>query len=114
MCRGFAPSSVTPPSFVSFAVWAIDSMTAAAERIPSIRRQLLALLLVPAIVVLLAGTISDYATSIGPVRDAYDQALADAALAIATNLRMDSSGSVTLELPAPAIALLRSDAVDSI
>jgi two-component system, OmpR family, sensor histidine kinase TctE len=89
-------------------------MTAAAERIPSIRRQLLALLLAPAIVVLLAGALSDYLTSISPIRDAYDQALADAALAIATNLRMDATGAVSLELPAAAIALLRTDAVDSI
>ena len=89
-------------------------MTAAAERIPSIRRQLLALLLVPAIVVLLAGTVSDYVTSIGPIRDAYDQALADAALAIASNLRIEPGVGIGLELPAAAIAVLRTDAVDSI
>src|SRR5262247_4455709 len=89
-------------------------MTVSAERIPSIRRQLLALLLLPAIVVLLAGTVSDYLTSISPIRDAYDQALADAALAIASNLRSEPGTGVGLELPAAAIAVLRTDAVDSI
>ena len=89
-------------------------MTVAAEHVPSIRRQLLALLLVPAIVVLLAGTVSDYVASIGPIRDAYDMALADAALAIASNLRIEPDGGIGLELPAAAIAVLRTDAVDSI
>jgi two-component system sensor histidine kinase TctE len=89
-------------------------MIAAPERIPSIRRQLLALLLVPAIVVLLAATVSDYVASIGPIRDAYDLALGDAALAIASNLRTEPDGSIALELPQAAIAVLRTDAVDSI
>src|SRR4030095_8050483 len=72
------------------------------------------LLLVPAIVVLLAGTVSDYVASIGPIRDAYDQALGDAALAIASNLRVEPGGGIDLELPAAAISVLRTDAVDSI
>src|SRR4030095_4627169 len=72
------------------------------------------LLLVPAIVVLLAGTVSDYVASIGPIRDAYDQALGDAALAIASNLRVEPGGGIGLELPTAAISVLRTDAVDSI
>ncbi len=89
-------------------------MTPNPERAPSIRRRLLALLFVPAIFVLLAGTLSDYLSSINPVRDAYDQALADAALAIAGHIRTDDSGQITLRLPSEAIAVLRTDAMDSI
>jgi two-component system sensor histidine kinase TctE len=89
-------------------------MTPAPERAPSIRRRLLALLVLPATLVLLAGTISDYLSNINPVRDAYDQALADAALAIAGHVRKDASGKLTLVLPAEAITVLRSDAVDSV
>src|SRR5262245_33809101 len=84
------------------------------ERAMSIRRRLLALLAVPAIVVLLAGTVSDYISSITPVRDAYDRALADAALAIAGHVRADASGRVTLVLPPEAITVLRTDAIDAI
>jgi two-component system sensor histidine kinase TctE len=89
-------------------------MTTSPERTPSIRRRLLALLVVPAIFVLLAGTVSDYMSSINPVRDAYDQALADAALAIAGHVRTHRDGQLTLVLPPEAIAVLRTDAIDSI
>jgi two-component system sensor histidine kinase TctE len=80
----------------------------------SIRRRLLALLVLPALVVLLAGTISDYISSISPVRDAYDRALADAALAIAGYVRKNDAGRTMLELPEEAIGVLRADAIDSI
>ena len=50
-------------------------------RAPSIRKRLLALLLLPAVLILSAGTLSDYLTALTPYRDAYDQALFDAALA---------------------------------
>jgi two-component system, OmpR family, sensor histidine kinase TctE len=80
----------------------------------SIRRRLLALLVLPALVVLLAGTISDYISSISPVRDAYDRALADAALAIAGYVRTNDAGRVVLLLPEQAIGVLRADAIDSI
>jgi two-component system sensor histidine kinase TctE len=75
---------------------------------------LLALLVLPAFVVLLAGTISDYYTSINPVRDAYDRALADSALAIAGYVRANDDGRVMLVLPDEAIRVLRADAIDSI
>jgi two-component system sensor histidine kinase TctE len=84
------------------------------RRVWSIRRRLLALLVLPALVVLLAGTISDYISSINPVRDAYDRALADAALAMAGYVRTSDGGRMKLELPDEAIGVLRADAIDSI
>jgi two-component system, OmpR family, sensor histidine kinase TctE len=84
------------------------------ERGPSIRRRLLGLLLLPVAVVLLAGTLSDYLASIEPVREAYDRALLDAAVAIAAHVRTDAFGRVGVDLPPAAIALLRTDALDAI
>ena len=55
----------------------------ASRHVRSIRRRLLALLIVPALILLIAGTVVDYVTSIGPVDDAYDQALIDSALELA-------------------------------
>ena len=81
---------------------------------PSIRKRLLALLLLPAVLILIAGTLSDYFTALAPYRDAYDQALFDAALAISGHVRVDSQGRRTLSLPADAIAILRYDTYDSI
>ena len=94
--------------------WATASTNLIPKRAPSIRRRLLALLVVPAIFVLFVGTVSDYLSSINPVRDAYDRALADAALAIAGYVRPNASGHATLELPEQAIRVLRADAMDSI
>jgi two-component system sensor histidine kinase TctE len=82
--------------------------------VASIRRRLLASLVVPAIFVLLAGTLSDYFSSINPVRDAYDRALADAALAIAGYVRTNDAGRTMLVLPEEAIRILRVDAMDAI
>ena len=79
----------------------------------SIRRRLLALLVVPAILVLFAGTVSDYVSSINPVRDAYDRALGDAAFAIAGYVRTSPDGRMSLVLPEEAIGMLRADALDS-
>jgi two-component system sensor histidine kinase TctE len=89
-------------------------MNPAPEYAPSIRRRLLALLVVPATLALLAGTVSDYLSNINPVRDAYDQALADAALAIAGHVRKEPGGRLSLVLPSEAITVLRTDAIDSI
>ena len=52
---------------------------------PSIRKRLLAWLLLPAVLILTAGTLSDYFTALPPYRDAYDQAMFDAALAISAH-----------------------------
>ena len=57
---------------------------------PSIRKRLLALLLLPAVLILTAGTLSDYFTALPPYRDAYDQALFDAALAVSAHVRADA------------------------
>ena len=84
------------------------------ERGLSIRRRLFALLLVPAALVLAAGTLSDYLASRAPLRDAYDQALVDAAIAIAAYVEPDEQGNAKLILSPHAIALLRSDSSDSI
>ncbi|MFC4314045.1 sensor histidine kinase [Steroidobacter flavus] len=84
------------------------------ERGPSIRRRLFTLLLIPAALVLAAGTATDYLASRSPLRDAYDQALIDAAIAIAAYVEPDAEGNATLTLSPHAIALLRSDSSDSI
>jgi two-component system, OmpR family, sensor histidine kinase TctE len=81
---------------------------------PSIRKRLLALLLLPAVLILTAGTLSDYFTALTPYRDAYDQALFDAALAVSAHVRADAQGHPTLSLPPDAIAILRYDSYDSI
>jgi len=81
---------------------------------PSIRKRLLGLLLLPAVLILIAGTLSDYFTALGPYRDAYDQALFDAALAVSAHVRADARGLPTLSLPPDAIAILRYDTYDSI
>jgi two-component system sensor histidine kinase TctE len=84
------------------------------ERAPSIQRRLLALLVVPTILVLLGGAASDYISGIKPVRDAYDKALADAALAISGHVRTDAAHHVSVMLPDEAIAVLRTDSSDTI
>jgi two-component system sensor histidine kinase TctE len=81
---------------------------------PSIRKRLLALLVAPAVLILTVGTLSDYFTALTPYRDAYDQALLDAALAISAHVRADPQGRLTLSLPPDAIAILRWDSYDSI
>jgi two-component system, OmpR family, sensor histidine kinase TctE len=103
-----------PWSSASFGAWAIGLTTSRADGAPSIRRRLLALLIAPTTLVLLAGAASDYISGINPVRDAYDQGLADAALAVAGSVHTDADGRVTAELPPEAITVLRTDAVDAI
>src|ERR1700759_5086553 len=80
----------------------------------SVRKRLLTLLLLPAVLILTAGTLSDYFTALPPYRDAYDQALFDAALAVSAHVRADAHGHRTLSLPPDAIAILRYDSYDSI
>src|ERR1700753_3414508 len=80
----------------------------------SIRKRLLALLLLPAVLILTAGTLSDYFTALPPYRDAYDQALFDAALAVSAHVRADAQGHRTLSLPPDASAIWRAASDDSI
>ena len=81
---------------------------------PSVRKRLLALVLLPAVLILTAGTLSDYLTALTPYRDAYDQALLDAALAVSAHVRPDAQGRPALSLPPDAIAILRWDSYDSV
>ena len=84
------------------------------ERARSIRRRLFALLLLPSVLVLAAGTLSDYFTAVTPFREAYDQSLIDGALALAANVRMNADQKPMLTLPPEAVAILRADSSDSI
>lgn len=78
------------------------------------RRQLLRLLVLPVAVVLLAGTIADLFTSIGPIREAYDQALSDAALALALNVQVDAEGHVNARVSREALNILSTDTSDEV
>jgi two-component system sensor histidine kinase TctE len=84
------------------------------EPTASIRRRLLRLLLGPTAALLLAGAAIDYFSGLAPVYAAYDQALGDGALAVAAYVRADAGGHVTAELLPQAVAVLRTDAADSI
>lgn len=94
--------------------WVIDSMTPHVEASATIRRRLLLLLLGPTAALLLAGAAIDYFTGLAPLRAAYDQSLADAALAVAAHVRTDSQGHVSMDLPPQAVAVLRTDSTDEI
>ena len=88
--------------------------TIQSEPTRSIRRRLFALLLLPSVLVLAAGTLSDYFTAVTPFREAYDQSLIDGALAVSANVRMDANNQPTLTLPPEAVAILRADSSDSV
>ena len=77
------------------------------------RRRLLRLLLVPLVALLVVSIGSDYHTAVEPARTAYDQALADAAVAVAAHVRV-AQGRIELDLPPQAIAVLRTDRYDQI
>ncbi len=81
---------------------------------PSVGRRLLALLLLPAVAILVAGTLGDYFTAVAPFRAAYDQALIDTAIAVAGRVVTRGDGRPSLSLPPDAAAILRADSVDSI
>ncbi|MEJ0034787.1 MAG: sensor histidine kinase N-terminal domain-containing protein [Gammaproteobacteria bacterium] len=89
-------------------------MSTKSERVPSVRRRLFALLLLPAIGVLIAGTLSDYFTAAAPFREAYDQALIDTAIAVSTHVEVDQDGKPKIVLPPDAVSILRADSYDSI
>ncbi|HVW69186.1 MAG TPA: sensor histidine kinase [Steroidobacteraceae bacterium] len=80
----------------------------------SIRKRLLVLVVLPAVLILTAGTLSDYFTVLTPYRDAFDQTLFDAALAISAHVKPDERGKPALSLPPDAIAVLRWDSNDSV
>src|SRR5690348_9916463 len=84
------------------------------ERTRSIRSRLFGWLLLPSVLVLGAGTLSDYFTAVTPFREAYDQSLIDGALAVAANIHMDAGNRPVLTLPPEAVAILRADSSDFI
>jgi two-component system sensor histidine kinase TctE len=83
------------------------------SNVPAIRKRLLGLLILPAIVILVAGTVLDYLTSVSPIEDAYDASLIDATLAIAAHVHVEN-GTPALTLPADAVSILRADSRDTI
>jgi len=89
-------------------------MSRVTELPPSLGRRLALLLLVPAAVILIAGTVIDYLATIAPVRRTYDQALIDDAIAIAGYIRVDRGGHVIVALPPAAVAILRTNRKDSV
>jgi len=89
-------------------------MTVPPDNRASIRRRLFITLFLPAAAVLTAGTVIDYLTALPPLRDAFDQALLESALAIAAHVQTDTSGNLRLDLPSDALAVLRADSKDSI
>ncbi len=89
-------------------------MKSRTEARTSIRRRLLALLIVPVAIALLVGTVADLVTSVGPIREAYDHALSDAALALALNLQVEADGQIKANVPAEALNVLRTDIADTV
>jgi two-component system sensor histidine kinase TctE len=81
---------------------------------PSIRRRLLALLLIPTAAIAAVATYSDYRTASILFEAGYDQALLDAALAIASNLQSHVGGHPALALTPDAVTMLRTDSMDTI
>jgi two-component system, OmpR family, sensor histidine kinase TctE len=76
----------------------------------TIRGRLLAYLLPPLVALLAAGVYLDYETGAAPVRDAYDHALASAALAIATRVRAAGTPAELTDLAGDIGRLLHPDA----
>ena len=83
------------------------------QPIDSLRRLLLQWLLVPLLVVLVAGGVAAYALAVRLASEAYDNALLDPALALAERLRF-GSGAIELDLPAGVLEALRVDTQDRI
>ena len=75
----------------------------------SIRRRLLALLLVPTAAIAALATYSAYRTTLAPFEAAYDQDLLDAALAVASNVEAGRGARPAISLTPDAGKVLRSD-----
>jgi two-component system, OmpR family, sensor histidine kinase TctE len=80
----------------------------------SIRRRLLALLLIPTAAIAALATYSAYRTTLVSFEAAYDQDLLDAALAIAGNIEAGRGARPALSLTTDAVKVLRSDSQDTI
>lgn len=79
----------------------------------SIRKLLLAWLLVPLAAVLVASGVAAYHTALRFASDAYDRSLLDPAFAIAQRLS-GSGGRVQIDLPTAALEVLRVDTADRV
>lgn len=79
----------------------------------AIHRRLFQWLLLPLVILFAIGTYGDYQLAYKPAVDAYDQALADTALALSANLKREN-GQVVMALAAQADAALRVDREDRI
>ena len=79
----------------------------------TIRRRLLLTLFLPAVLVLAGGTVADYYATVRPLDLAYDDALIDTAVAIASYTKKSAGGDPELALPQDLLAILRPDARDS-
>jgi two-component system sensor histidine kinase TctE len=80
----------------------------------SIRRRLLALLLIPTAAIAALATYSAYRTTLSPFEAAYDQDLLDAALAVASNIEAGRGARPAISLTPDAVKVLRSDSQDTI
>src|SRR5271169_6312714 len=101
-CRGCGPSS----ALLWPSIRCADSVTAWMTPQPepargqaSLGRRLLVLLLAPLGVLLVAGLVIDYISSVGPVRGAFDRSLGDAALVVAAYLRPGTLDKIPGQLP---------------
>lgn len=79
----------------------------------SIRGRLLRWLLPLLLLILVAGSLLDYQRAVDPVEAAYDQALADAALAVSARLHLVGE-RVELDLSDQSISVLRADTLDRV
>ena len=79
----------------------------------SVRRRLLTWLLIPLIVLLVAGAVAAYYLALNSATKAYDRALADPVLALSNHVRVQD-GRVILDLPPVALEVLKIDEYDRV
>jgi two-component system, OmpR family, sensor histidine kinase TctE len=75
----------------------------------TVKRRLLTLLLPPLIALLAAGVLLDYINGMAPLRHAYDQSLANAALTIAGEVHRDAEGRLQADEATQIMQALRAD-----
>ncbi|MCL4746891.1 MAG: sensor histidine kinase N-terminal domain-containing protein [Burkholderiaceae bacterium] len=81
--------------------------------VASIRARLLAWLLPLLVLILVTSSLFDYRRAVVPVQAAFDQALINAAVAVAARVRFGGN-AVELDLSDQSISLLRTDIVDQV
>jgi two-component system sensor histidine kinase TctE len=80
----------------------------------TIRRRLLLILLGPLALLLSLAIVLDYSAGTALLQGAFDQALANEALAVAAQLQRGADGSIAFDMPLQAIEVLRSDKDDTV